>query len=134
MTRPALHSLAATRPAPLRFYRLAVGAWGRSTHEYLFPVKVFHKDADALALSALGLICEDFDLGSSRQAGFGDTVPEQIDRGAPFDTPVGHFAVRPCHIDPQPGVGIDQLHFCDLALQVERLVFIEGRRECVMCL
>src|SRR5436189_1267347 len=113
--------------------RLAVSARSRAAHEYLFSIEVFHEHADALTLSALGLIREHLDLGSNRQTGLRDAIPEEIDRRSAFDAPVGHFAVLARHIDPQPGVRIDQLHFCNLALQVDRLIFIESCRERMMC-
>src|SRR6266850_1832505 len=46
--------------------RLTVGAWSRPAHKHFFPVKIFHKNADALTLSTLGLVCEDLDLRSDR--------------------------------------------------------------------
>src|SRR2546422_8343085 len=90
----ATASAAASRGARLRFCPLAVGAGGGPAHEYLFSVEIFHKHADTLTLSAFGLIREDFDLGSNRQAGLCDAVPEEINRRSAFDAPVGHFAVR----------------------------------------
>src|SRR5438132_13581564 len=112
--------------------RLPVRARSRAAHEHFPAIKVFHKNADAFTLSALGLIREDFDLRSDRQARFRDAIPEEIGRGATLDSPIGHLAVGIFDIDPEPGMGIDQFHFCDCTLQVDRLFLIKSRRECVM--
>jgi len=49
-----------------RRWLAAVGARSRPAHKHFSPIEIFHKDADALTLSAFGLICEDFDLRTDR--------------------------------------------------------------------
>src|SRR6266446_10294594 len=58
--------LAEGAPLLCRRRRLTIGAWSRPAHKHFFPVKIFHKNADALTLSTLGLVCEDLDLRSDR--------------------------------------------------------------------
>src|SRR5262249_48334382 len=116
----------------LRWRRLAVSTGGGSTHEHLAPVQILDKNSNAFTLAALGLIGEDFDLSADGYACFCDAVAEQIGRRSALDAPIDDFAVGTFHIHPDPGVGVDQFHFCDLTLQIDRPVLIKRRSEGVM--
>src|SRR5438093_7031455 len=101
---PANWKIAGAHRPPLQFNslaRLAVSARSRAAHEYLFSIEVFHEHADALTLSALGLIREHLDLASNRQTGLRDAIPEEIHRRSAIHAPVGHFSFRASNIDPQ---------------------------------
>src|SRR5687768_9958609 len=110
----------------------SAGPWRRPAHEDLFAIEILDEHTDALALSALCLISEEFDLRSNRQAGPRNAVPEQVARGAALDSPVHHGAVLAFDVDPDPRVGIDQFHFCHRALQVDWLVLVKRRGKRVM--
>ena len=71
--------------ASLRFSwrsRRTTGSGRRAAHEHLASVEILHEHTDAFALAALGLVAKELDLGSDRQAGFRDAVPEEIARWA----------------------------------------------------
>src|SRR5580765_8052042 len=111
---------------------LSVRARRRSAHEHLPPIGVFHKYADAPGVSALRLIPEDLYFRSDRQAGFCKSISKQIDRRAAFDSPGDDRAVLALHVEPDPGMGIDEFHLGDFPLQVDRLLVVVGRSKGVV--